>query len=107
MSSTTAEVLGAVATVYGVGAAVTVLLQARQMLKRHASCDISARFFAVRGRLRDLASLRREHRERPDHRRPHDRAGMWRLHAGGRAGHARLTPAPTQLEQLPDRAPRL
>ncbi len=38
MSSTTAEVLGAVATVYGVGAAVTVLLQARQMLKRHASC---------------------------------------------------------------------
>jgi uncharacterized protein with PQ loop repeat len=47
MSTTTSEVLGAIATAYGVGAAVTVLLQARQMLKRHASCDISARFFAA------------------------------------------------------------
>ena len=47
MSTTTSEILGAVATAYGVGAAVTVLFQARQMLKRHASCDISARFFTA------------------------------------------------------------
>jgi len=35
------------ATLYGVGAAAAVLLQARQMLRRRSSCDVSARFFAV------------------------------------------------------------
>jgi uncharacterized protein with PQ loop repeat len=35
------------AMLYGVGAAAAVLLQARQMLRRRSSCDVSARFFAV------------------------------------------------------------
>jgi uncharacterized protein with PQ loop repeat len=41
-----AQLLAAVATVYGVLAALTVLLQARQMLARRASCEVSGRFFA-------------------------------------------------------------
>ena len=36
-----------VATLYGVGAAGTVLLQARQIAQRRSSCDVSARFFAT------------------------------------------------------------
>ena len=43
----TADVMGFAATLYGVGAAAAVLLQARQMLRRRSSCDVSARFFAV------------------------------------------------------------
>jgi hypothetical protein len=39
--------LSTIATLYGVGAAGTVLLQARQMLARGSSCDVSARFFAT------------------------------------------------------------
>jgi uncharacterized protein with PQ loop repeat len=39
--------MGTVATLYGVGAAGTALLQARQVLKRGSSCDVSARFFAA------------------------------------------------------------
>jgi len=35
------------ATAYGTLAALAALFQARQMLKRRASCDISARFFAA------------------------------------------------------------
>jgi uncharacterized protein with PQ loop repeat len=35
------------ATAYGVLAGLAALLQARQMLTRRASCDVSARFFAV------------------------------------------------------------
>jgi MtN3 and saliva related transmembrane protein len=31
---------------YGVGAAASALLQARQTLRRKRSCDVSARFFA-------------------------------------------------------------
>jgi MtN3 and saliva related transmembrane protein len=41
------ELLGIVATSYGVAAAVAALLQARQMLRRQTSCDVSARFFAA------------------------------------------------------------
>ena len=41
------SVLAVVAIVYGVGAALSVLLQARQMLARGGSCDISARFLAT------------------------------------------------------------
>jgi uncharacterized protein with PQ loop repeat len=47
MFEITPEVLGAAATIYGVGAAGAALLQARQMLKRGTSCDVSARFFAT------------------------------------------------------------
>jgi len=36
-----------IATLYGVGAAGTVLLQARQIARRGSSCDVSARFFAT------------------------------------------------------------
>jgi len=36
-----------IATLYGVGAAGTVLLQARQIARRRSSCDVSARFFAT------------------------------------------------------------
>ena len=39
--------MGTVATLYGVGAAATALLQARQVLRRRSSCEVSARFFAI------------------------------------------------------------
>jgi uncharacterized protein with PQ loop repeat len=45
--SVMAELLGIVATGYGVGAATAALLQARQMWRRGTSCDVSARFFAA------------------------------------------------------------
>jgi uncharacterized protein with PQ loop repeat len=38
---------GTVVTLYGVGAAGTALLQARQVVKRGSSCEVSARFFAA------------------------------------------------------------
>ncbi len=41
------DLMGAVATLYGVGAAGTSLLQARQVLRRRSSCEVSARFFAT------------------------------------------------------------
>ncbi len=41
-----AKTLEIAATLYGVGAAATVLLQARQILMRRSSSDVSARFFA-------------------------------------------------------------
>ena len=47
MTVTTSHLLETTATLYGVGAAAAVLLQARQMLRRRSSCDVSARFFAV------------------------------------------------------------
>ncbi len=43
----TAQLLGLAATAYGVLAAFASLLQARQMLARGQSCDVSARFFAA------------------------------------------------------------
>jgi uncharacterized protein with PQ loop repeat len=43
----TPEILGMAATFYGVGAAFAALLQARQMLRRRTSHDVSARFFAA------------------------------------------------------------
>jgi uncharacterized protein with PQ loop repeat len=46
MTSSASELLAFVATGYGVFAALTALLQMRQMLRRRTSCDISARFFA-------------------------------------------------------------
>jgi uncharacterized protein with PQ loop repeat len=39
--------MGTLATLYGVGAAGTALLQARQVLRRGSSCEVSARFFAI------------------------------------------------------------
>jgi uncharacterized protein with PQ loop repeat len=39
-----AQLLGAVAAVYGVLAALVALLQTRQMLARRSSCEVSARF---------------------------------------------------------------
>jgi uncharacterized protein with PQ loop repeat len=41
------HLISAVATVYGVGGALSILLQARQMLARRASCDVSLRFLGV------------------------------------------------------------
>jgi uncharacterized protein with PQ loop repeat len=41
------SVLASVTIVYGVAAALSVLLQARQMHGRGDSCDVSARFLAV------------------------------------------------------------
>jgi len=38
--------MGTAATLYGVGAAAAALLQARQVVRRKQSCDVSARFFA-------------------------------------------------------------
>jgi MtN3 and saliva related transmembrane protein len=45
-SASIAQLLGTAATAYGVLAALSVLLQARQMLARRASCEVSGRFFA-------------------------------------------------------------
>ena len=42
-----ADILELAVTVYGVGAAATSLLQARQMLRTRSSSDVSARFFAA------------------------------------------------------------
>ena len=39
--------LADVTIAYGITAALAVLLQARQMLARRASCDVSARFLAA------------------------------------------------------------
>jgi uncharacterized protein with PQ loop repeat len=39
--------MAAVAVAYGVAAALSVLLQARQMLARGGSCDVSAGFLAA------------------------------------------------------------
>ena len=47
MTLETTQVLAATALTYSVGGALWVLLQARQMLARGASCDISARFLAT------------------------------------------------------------
>jgi uncharacterized protein with PQ loop repeat len=41
------QALGAVATLYGLGGALSVLLQARRMHARGTSGDVSVRFFAV------------------------------------------------------------
>jgi MtN3 and saliva related transmembrane protein len=41
------QILGAAATLYGLGGALSVLLQARRMLVRGTSGDVSASFFAV------------------------------------------------------------
>jgi uncharacterized protein with PQ loop repeat len=41
------DMLGAIATLYGVGAAGAALLQARQVVRRGSSCEVSARFFAT------------------------------------------------------------
>jgi hypothetical protein len=41
-----AQILDTAATVYGVLAALTALLQTRQMLARRTSCEVSARFMA-------------------------------------------------------------
>src|SRR6516162_8091773 len=40
------QLLGTAATAYGVLAALTALLQTRQLLARRTSCDVSARFLA-------------------------------------------------------------
>jgi len=45
-SSSLAQLIGTAATAYGVIAALMVLLQAREMLARRASCEVSGRFFA-------------------------------------------------------------
>jgi uncharacterized protein with PQ loop repeat len=47
MSLQLIDVIAAVATVYGIGGALSILLQARQMLERRASCDVSLRFLGV------------------------------------------------------------
>jgi uncharacterized protein with PQ loop repeat len=41
------DLIGTAATLYGIGAAGAVLLQARQIVRRKRSCDVSARFFAA------------------------------------------------------------
>jgi uncharacterized protein with PQ loop repeat len=46
-SATLSQLVAAAATVYGVLAALSVLLQAREMLARRASCEVSGRFFAL------------------------------------------------------------
>jgi uncharacterized protein with PQ loop repeat len=43
----TAQMIGAAATLYGFGASLTILLQARQLRERGTSCDVSARFLGT------------------------------------------------------------
>ena len=45
-STSISQLIGTAATAYGVIAALSVLLQTRQMLTRRASCEASGRFFA-------------------------------------------------------------
>jgi MtN3 and saliva related transmembrane protein len=45
-STSVSQLLSTGATVYGVLAALSVLLQARQMLAQRSSCEVSGRFFA-------------------------------------------------------------
>jgi hypothetical protein len=47
MARDPSQVLAAIAMGYGVAAAFSVLLQARQMLARGGSCDVSAGFLAA------------------------------------------------------------
>lgn len=47
MALETTHLLATAATLYGVGGALSVLFQARQMLARGASCDVSLRFLAT------------------------------------------------------------
>ena len=47
MTPETTQLLGAAATLYGLGGALSVLLQARRMHVRGTSGDVSVRFFAV------------------------------------------------------------
>ena len=47
MSLETTQLLGAAATIYGLGGAFSVLMQARRMHARGTSGDVSVRFFAV------------------------------------------------------------
>ena len=47
MTLETIQILGTAASVYGLGGALSVLLQARQMYVRGTSCDVSARFLGV------------------------------------------------------------
>lgn len=43
----TAQMIGAAATLYGFGASLAILLQARQLRERGTSCDVSARFLGT------------------------------------------------------------
>jgi uncharacterized protein with PQ loop repeat len=47
MTVDTAQLLATAATVYGVGGALSVLLQARQMVARGSSRDVSLRFLGT------------------------------------------------------------
>ena len=47
MSLQPSELLATAATLYGIAGALSVLLQARQMRARGASCDVSLRFLAT------------------------------------------------------------
>jgi uncharacterized protein with PQ loop repeat len=47
MNSMTTQLLATVATIYGVVGALSVLLQARQMIARCSSRDVSLRFLAT------------------------------------------------------------
>ena len=47
MANLSPDLLGTVATCYGVCGALAALFQARQIVRRGSSCDVSARFFAM------------------------------------------------------------
>ncbi len=47
MTTATTDVLSLIATLYGVGAATSALLQARQMLRLGSAQAVSARFLAI------------------------------------------------------------
>jgi MtN3 and saliva related transmembrane protein len=46
VSDSSIQILGAIVTIYGLGAAFSVLLQARQLLRRRTSEDVSLPFLA-------------------------------------------------------------
>ena len=47
MPALSSDLLGTIATLYGVCGAGSALAQARQILRRGSSCDVSAAFFAM------------------------------------------------------------
>jgi hypothetical protein len=65
MSPGTTQLLGAAATLYGLGGALSVLLQARRMHVRGTSGDVSSASSPSTSGASRLAALRPGHRRRP------------------------------------------
>src|SRR5215471_7605355 len=101
MFTSAAQLRGTAATAYGVLAALTTLLQARQMLARGTSGEVSGRFFAsYAGGYAIWLVYGAQHRQPPPHHRGRRRPALRRADARRRPVPARLAPPPSHLDQL-------